>query len=110
MTASPIDRADERTAISRLWARAAAIGAAVIAGALAGALFGGVGGRVVMRLIFLIDDSTEGVRTDSGATVGEFTVGGSLGLLFVSMVAGVIGGLLYLGLRRWLPWQGATRG
>jgi hypothetical protein len=80
-----------------------------MSGALFGALIGGVAGRIVMRLIFLFDKSTDGARTDFG-TVGEITVGGSFTLLMLSTITGVIGGIFYVGLRRWLPFAGAARG
>ena len=62
-----------------------------------------------MRLIFLIDRDTDGAKTDFGR-IGEFTIGGSFTLLVLSTIAGVIGGVIYVALRRWLPWSGAPRG
>lgn len=62
-----------------------------------------------MRLIFLIDKSTDGAKTDFG-TVGEITLGGSFTLLVLSAITGVMGGVIYVGLRRWLPFSGAARG
>jgi hypothetical protein len=89
--------------------RTAALRAGVVAGALSGALVGGIGGRIVMRIIFLIDRSTDGAKTDF-ATVGEITAGGTFTLLVLTTIAGVIGGLIYIAVRRWLPWSGAARG
>ena len=83
--------------------RLGALPAAVLAGALFGAFFGGVLGRVLMRIIFLIDKSHDGAETDFG-TVGEITVGGTLTLLVLSSITGVMGGVIYIGIRRWLPW------
>jgi len=91
------------------WARTGALPAGIVAGGLFGAALGGVGGRIVMRLIFLIDSSTDGAKTDFG-TVGEITVGGSFTLLVLSTVTGVIGGVVYVLIRRWLPWSGVARG
>ncbi len=79
-------------------------------GGLSGLIAGGVGSRVAMRLIALADSSADGTFTDSKATVGEFTMGGTFGLLMLGTVAGVMGGLLYLGLRRWLPVPPAWNG
>jgi len=62
-----------------------------------------------MRLIALIDSSTDGAQTDFG-TIGEITVGGTVTLLVLSTIAGVIGGVIYVALRRWLPWSGMARG
>jgi len=81
----------------------------IASGALFGALIGGVAGRIAMRLVFLIDRDTEAAQTDFG-TIGEFTLGGSLTLLMLSAIAGAIGGAIYIGLRRWLPWSGVARG
>jgi hypothetical protein len=93
----------------KVWDRLGALPAGVFAGAFFGALIGGIGGRVVMRLIFLIDRRTEGAQTDFG-TIGEFTIGGSFTLLVLSTIAGVIGGAIYIGVRRWLPSSGVARG
>ena len=83
--------------------RLGALPAGVLAGALFGALVGGVLGRVLMRVIFLIDKSNDGAETEFG-TVGEITVGGTLTLLVLSSITGVMGGIFYIGIRRWLPW------
>jgi hypothetical protein len=100
----------ERGRIASTWRLIAALRAGVIGGAMSGAVFGGVGGRIVMRIVALIDQSAYGVRTDSGATVGEITAGGTITLTIVTMLAGIIGGLLYIAIRRWLPWTGVVRG
>ena len=94
---------------AKAWGRTGALPAGVLAGALFGALIGGIGGRIVMRLNFLIDRETDGAKTDFG-TIGEITIGGSFTLLVLSTIAGIIGGVLYVGLRRWLPWSRAGRG
>jgi len=93
----------------RFWGRTGALRAGIIAGALFGAVFGGAGGRIVMRIAFLIDRETEGAETDFG-TIGEFTIGGSFTLLALSTIAGTIGGVIYVAVRRWLPWSGLARG
>jgi hypothetical protein len=67
-----------------------------------------------MRIIALVDADTDGALTDSSATVGEISLGGTASLLALGTAAGVLGGLLYLGLRRWLwvpqPWRGLAFG
>ncbi len=73
---------------------------AVAAGAVAGFISAGIGSRVVMRIIAVLNDDRDGVMTDASATVGEISLGGTMGLLLLGVVAGVLGGLLYLGLRR----------
>lgn len=100
MTNEPSERGFFGTAIRRL----GTLLAGILAGAGFGALIGGVGGRIVMRVIFLIDRSTDGAETDFG-TVGEITVGGTLTLLILSTLAGVFGGVIYVVIRRWLPWR-----
>jgi hypothetical protein len=103
------DAAVESGFLANAWARTGALRASIVAGAIFGAVFGGAGGRIVMRLIALIDQSTDGVQTDSG-TVGEITAGGTFGLMQFGVGAGIVGGLLYLIVRRWLPWSGIARG
>lgn len=88
----------------------APIRGAIVAGALAGFFAAGIGSRVVMRIIALFNDDRDGVMTDSGATVGDITLGGTLGLLLLGTAFGMLGGLLYLGLRRWLLVPSAWRG
>ncbi len=87
---------------------------AIVAGALAGLISAGIGSRVVMRIIAILNDDRDGVMTDASATVGEISFGGTMGLLVLGSVAGVLGGLLYLGLRRWLwvppAWRGLAFG
>ncbi|HET7737860.1 MAG TPA: hypothetical protein VFK32_04730 [Tepidiformaceae bacterium] len=60
----------------------------------------------------MADPSTEGAFTDAEATVGDFTFEGTANLMLAGTVAGVLGGLLYLGIRRWLPvpsqWNGVA--
>ncbi len=99
----------DRGVAVKVWERTGALRAGIMAGAAFGAVFGGVGGRIVMRLIAVIDTSTDGAQTDF-ATVGEITVGGTFTLLVLSTIAGVIGGVIYVAVRRWLPWSHMARG
>ena len=89
-------------------------GSFIGAGVLAGVVSAGVGGRVVMRVVAILDPSTDGAFTDSSATVGEFTIDGTIPLLVLGAVLGAVSGIVYLGLRRWLPcptrWRGVTYG
>jgi hypothetical protein len=93
----------------RLWQWTGALRAGVVSGAVCGLVFGGVGGRIVMRIIALIDESTDGAETDFG-TIGEVTVGGTFTLGVLATIAGVIGGLIYVAVRRWLPSEQSMRG
>jgi hypothetical protein len=79
----------------------AAVGAV---GALVGLLIAGAGSRLAMRLVATADNREDfGSITDSGATVGEFTVAGTVDVLSTGIMAGVLGALLYVALRRGLP-------
>jgi hypothetical protein len=101
---------NERSLARRLLHFSAPVRGAVVAGALAGFVSAGIGSRVVMRVITLLNEDHDGVMTDSSATVGDITLGGTMSLLLLGTIAGVLGGLLYLGLRRWLlvpaKWRG----
>lgn len=77
---------------------------ATVGGAIAGPLVLGFGGRLAMRITAgTSDDSVQGALTEAEETVGEITLGGTIGLvLFIGLFGGLIGGLLYMGIRRWL--------
>lgn len=103
----------------RSWSKALVHGTApvrgvVVAGAGTGLVLAGIGGRVVMRIIAVVNDDRDGVMTDARATVGEISFGGTLSLLVFGTIVGVLGGLAYLGLRRWLwvspSWRGLAFG
>ncbi len=103
------DNLIERRLLAKACEHTGSLRAGIIAGAVFGALVGGVGGRIVMRLIAMIDTSTDGAQTDF-ATVGEITAGGTFTLLVLSIIAGVIGGAIYVAVRRWLPLSPVARG
>jgi len=63
-----------------------------------------------MRVIALVDSDSAGAGTDSGSVVGEISLVGTISLLVLGVILGVLGGLLYLGLRRWLPAPPPLRG
>ncbi|MDH5371440.1 MAG: hypothetical protein OEX97_00685 [Acidimicrobiia bacterium] len=83
-----------------------------LAGLVAGLLVGGVGGRLFMRIAGAVaSDSAQGATTEAGFTVGEVTLGGSLGLvIFIGILVGVVGAVLYLIFQPWLAWAGRWRG
>lgn len=108
-TTAASDGTIERGFAAKVWEFIGALPAGVFAGALFGALIGGIGGRIIMRIAFLFDQETKAAQTDFG-TIGEITLGGSFTLLVLSTIMGVIGGVIYVGVRRWLPWSGAARG
>ncbi|WP_152230405.1 hypothetical protein [Georgenia ruanii] len=84
------------------WLRSVLVAAAV--GAAAGLVVGGAGGRLVMRLVALAQPPDAlGTRMPSGAAVGDVTWAGTAQVLGWGALVGVIGGLLYLGVRAVLP-------
>ncbi len=94
----------------KVWRWSGAARGAAAAGAIAGLIVGGGGGRMVMRLVAIMDPSSDGARTDFGGTAGEITLGGTLNLVIITTFAGVAGGFAYMLLRRWIPGSGARRG
>lgn len=71
---------------------------------IAGILVGGVGGRLVMRISALIDSSVEGFTTENGATINEFTLEGTIGLIvFGGLFAGFFVAFIWVIFQRWLP-------
>jgi hypothetical protein len=104
------------TGSSGLAARAMRVGVAATAGLVAGALVGGLGGRLAMLLLRLTSDpSVRGLETDDGFTIGVVSPS-TMFLVVATAVLGVIGGLVYLVVRTWLPgssrslWFGALTG
>lgn len=88
-------------------------GAGSLFGAIvAGVLVIGLGGRLMMRVMAATSPATaQGAITDMDAVVGQVTVAGSVGFVaFVGVGAGLIGWLLRLVLRRWLPDQSMWAG
>jgi hypothetical protein len=79
---------------------------AIGAGAIIGMVMGGLGGRLVMFVIRRgSDGSVQGLLTDDGFRIGQFT---TATLFLVSVAAGLGGvtGALYLALRSSLPRRG----
>jgi len=73
------------------------VSATIVIGALAGAVIGGIGGRIAMRVLFVTTgDHVQGLTSDDGFEIGRFTVGGTLALLFVTALIGVLAALCYL--------------
>jgi hypothetical protein len=75
------------------------LGIAVMAGALCGFVVGGIGGRLFMFVLAQLNPDAAGVTSDDGFVMGRFTASGTINLLVVTTVIGVIGGLLFLALR-----------
>jgi len=83
-----------------------ALSPGVLMGLLCGALIGGVGGRLSMLLLRLTSsDSLHGMETDDDFTIGSIT-GDTLFLVIATAFLGLLGGLVYMGVREWLPEHG----
>lgn len=87
------------------------VASAAAPGFLAGLIVGGVGSRLAMRVMAVTSGaSVQGTETDFGATVGAITLGGTLFLLLAGGAVGVLGSLIFLAVRRWLPGKWWMRG
>jgi hypothetical protein len=75
----------------------------LLSGPLCGGLIGGVGGRLAMFILRVTsDDSLQGMKTDGDFTIGSFT-GETVFLVLLTTFLGAVGGLVYVGVREWLP-------
>ncbi len=68
----------------------------VLAGAVAGLLVGGVYGRFVMFVLARLNPQASGRLTDDGFEMGRFTLDGTVNLLMLGLVFGLIGGALWV--------------
>ena len=83
----------------------------ILGGIAAGFLVGGIAGRLIMRILAMVNEEKAGVMTENGNITGEITASGTLGLIiFVGLISGVIGGLVFVMIRRWLPGGGLLKG
>ena len=79
----------------------------VLGGIAAGFLVGGIANRLIMRILAMVNWEKAGVMTENG----KMTAGGTIGLIvFVGLISGIIGGLMYVVIRRWLPGYGLLKG
>jgi hypothetical protein len=86
------------------------VASAIAPGFIAGLIVGGLGSRIAMRVMALTStDTVQGTETDFGATVGQISLGGTIFLLLAGGAIGVLGALIFLALRRWLPGKGWVR-
>ncbi len=85
-------------------ARSLSIG--VVGGLVTGLVVGGLGGRIAMFVLRLTSSSSlRGVETDNGAMIGVISFE-TIFLLMVAAAVGILGGVLYLAIRDWLPRRG----
>ncbi len=83
----------------------------LLGGMAAGILVGGVGGRLIMRILAMLNEEKAGVMTGNGNLSGDISVGGTLSVVFfVGIVGGLVGGAVYVVIRRWLPSDGLLKG
>jgi len=75
------------------------IGIGVLMGAVSGLVVGGIGGRLFMLVLAQLNPDATGLRSDDGFEMGRFTASGTINLLLVTTIIGVIGGLAFLALR-----------
>ena len=75
-----------------------------IFGGVPAGLVGGIGSRLIMRILAMVNEGNAGAMTENGNISGEITASGTVGLIIgVGIVSGVIGGFVYVMIRRWLP-------
>jgi hypothetical protein len=102
----PARRSIDMASWAAFW-RIIAIG--TLAGFGAGFLTG-LWARLAMRASgFLTIDRHRALLTEAEARVGDITLVGTLFLAFTGAVMGIMGGLLYIAVRRWLPTSLAVR-
>jgi hypothetical protein len=75
------------------------IGIGVLMGAVSGFVVGGLGGRLFMFVLAQLNPDATGIQTDDGFEMGRFTASGTINLLLVTTIIGVVGGLVFLALR-----------
>ncbi|MEJ7901217.1 MAG: hypothetical protein WKF63_05180 [Thermomicrobiales bacterium] len=96
-----------RTAMVLSLSRWIAIG--VIAGFAAG-FATGLWTRVAMRLAGILTvDRNRGLLTENDAAIGQLSLAGTLSLAMFGAMIGVVGGLVYVAIRTWLPRNGWLR-
>jgi hypothetical protein len=80
------------------------LSAAVLSGLILGFFIGGVGSRLAMRALILTSPpGVRGMTSDDGFIIGRFTLSNTLGLVVLGTVIGLLGGVAYLAMRRFLP-------
>ena len=73
--------------------------AAGLVGLVAGALVGGIGGRLAMRLVVVI-----------GGLEPSFSIEGTVGIMVIAAIFGLIVGLIYGVVRPFIPVRGLWKG
>jgi hypothetical protein len=82
-----------------------------LAAVITGTVVLGVGGRLVMLASRLLHPEAVGRATENGNRIGEFTVGGTIGLIvFGGLLSGVFAGVVWAVVREWIPMRSAVVG
>ncbi|MDQ3680795.1 MAG: hypothetical protein M3378_09710 [Actinomycetota bacterium] len=100
-------------AVRRLFGRAVHVVRVIAAGLLAGVVAGalaGLGSRLAMFVVRLMNPSHNGEVTHANAAVGRITADGTLALVMEGVFYGIPGAVVYLVVRRWIPWDGLLKG
>jgi hypothetical protein len=81
-----------------------------LAALIASVVVAGLGGRLVMRLAALLVPSAVGRFTENGNRIGDITLGGTAALImFVTLFAAVLFGVVWVVISPWLPHSGVAR-
>ena len=81
-----------------------------LAGLIVGLFVAGIGGRLAMRLATLLEPGTIGSFTENAAEIGVISLGGTLSVITIGIVAGAAAGVLWVIVRTWLPGAGIAPG
>lgn len=107
--ASPATLASERSVVSPAREILRDIAHGGFAGAIVGVVVAGLGGRLVMRLAAILQPGAIGAFSENGNRIGDITFLGSLGLVLVGLVIGLVGGTIWVVVSPWTPGTGPRR-
>ncbi len=83
----------------------------LVSGMIAGLIAGGVGSRIAMRISAIMGgQGIAGLETENGNIVGQITPEGTIFLLIFGMFPGIVGGWLFIALRKSIPGPAVCRG
>ena len=112
-TATPVTNtatlASERSVVSPVREILRDIARGGFAGGIVGIVVAGLGGRLVMRLAALLQPGAIGAFSENGNRIGDITFQGSLGLVLVGLVIGLVGGTIWVVVSPWTPGTGPRR-
>lgn len=98
-TTEVVPTSDEPGLPATLVADGLLLGRVVVAAGLLGAVTVGVVGRLAMFALARLNPLAQGIDSDDGFTMGQFTLSGSVNLLTAGMAFGVLSGILWLAFR-----------